>query len=192
MVSLRRQRAGSAARAPADLEGPAAAAPAAEVGRDAAIGELHRQHWTGLVRLAVLMVDDVASAEDVVQEVFAELYRKWERLDNAKALAYLRSAVLNRSRSVLRRRRIARLHSPAPMPDAGSPEAAAVLDEDRQEVHRAVQRLPARTREVLVLRFYLDLSHAEIAQTLGISESNARATASRGIAVLGRELKDLR
>lgn len=190
MVSLRRQRAGSPAPAPADQEGPAAAG--SDAGRDAAIGELHRQHWTGLVRLAVLMVDDVASAEDVVQEVFAELYRKWERLDNAKALAYLRSAVLNRSRSVLRRRRIARLHSPAPIPDAGSPEAAAVLDEDRQEVHRAVQRLPARTREVLVLRFYLDLSHAEIAQTLGISESNARATASRGIAVLGRELKDLR
>jgi RNA polymerase sigma-70 factor (sigma-E family) len=161
--------------------------------RDAAIAELHRLHWVGLVRLAVLMLDDLPSAEDVVQDAYAELYRKWDKLhEPEKVLSYLRSAVLNRSRSVLRRRRIARLYVPPSEPPAGSPEQAAVLDEDRREVHRAVTALPTRMREVLVLRFYFDLPYAEIAGTLGISESSARATASRGIALLGQKLKDLR
>jgi RNA polymerase sigma factor (sigma-70 family) len=67
-----------------------------------------------------------------------------------------------------------------------------VLDEERREVQRALRKLPTRTREVLVLRYYLDLPHAEIAQTLGISESTARATASRGLAILTEHLKDAR
>lgn len=160
---------------------------------DAAVARLHREHWLGLVRLAVLMVDDRQSAEDVVQDAFIQLYRKWDRLnDPDSALAYLRSAVLNGSRSVLRRRRIARRHLQPADPPGSSAEHAALLREDRQEVHRAVIALPTRIREVLVLRYYLDLPHAEIARTLGISESTARSNTSRGIALLGQTLKDLR
>ena len=67
-----------------------------------------------------------------------------------------------------------------------------MLGEDRLQVRQALQPLPRRTREVLVLRYYLDLPFAEIAQTLGISESSARSTSSRGIAILTEKLKELR
>ena len=158
----------------------------------AAVSELYRQYWVGLVRLAVLVVDDRESAEDVVQEVFTELYRKWPLDDSNKVLGYLRTAVLNRSRSVLRRRRVARLYTPPSARSGDSAESAAVVGENRQEVQRALQALPIRSREVLVLRYYLDLPYAEIGQTLGISESTARATASRGLAALTKKLKETR
>jgi RNA polymerase sigma-70 factor (sigma-E family) len=158
----------------------------------AAVSELYRQHWVGLVRLAVLVVDDRQSAEDVVQEAFTELYRRWPLNDADKALSYLRSTVLNRSRSVLRRRKVARLYTPPAELPNGSAESDAVLGEDRREVQRALRALPTRSREVLVLRYYLDLPHAEIAQILGISESTARATASRGLVILTQKLKELR
>ncbi|TDU87503.1 RNA polymerase sigma-70 factor (sigma-E family) [Kribbella voronezhensis] len=161
-------------------------------GTPVAISELYRQHWVGLVRLAVLVVDDPESAEDVVQEVFTELYRKWPLDDSAKVLGYLRTAVLNRSRSVLRRRRVARLYIPPSARSGDSAESAAELGESRREVQRALQALPIRSREVLVLRYYLDLPYAEIAQTLGISESTARATSSRALAALTKKLKEPR
>ena len=110
----------------------------------------------------------------------------------AKALGYLRTTVLNRSRSTLRRRRVARRYTPPPAGPGASAESEVVLSEERQEVQRALAKLPRRTREVLGLRYYLDLPHAEIAQTLGISESTARATASRGLALLTQHLKDTR
>jgi RNA polymerase sigma-70 factor (sigma-E family) len=158
----------------------------------AAVTRLYQQHWVGLVRLAVLMVDDRQQAEDVVQEAFAQLYRHWPLDDAGKALGYLRTTVLNRSRSVLRRRRVARLYTPPAERPGASAETEVVLDEDRREVQRALRKLPRRTREVLVLRYYLDLSHGEIAQTLGISESTARGTASRGLAILTEHLKESR
>jgi DNA-directed RNA polymerase specialized sigma24 family protein len=64
-----------------------------------AVSALYQQHWVGLLRLAVLMVDDRPAAEDVVQEAFAELYRRWPLRGPDAALAYLRTAVVNRSRS---------------------------------------------------------------------------------------------
>ncbi|ONI76634.1 RNA polymerase subunit sigma-24 [Kribbella sp. ALI-6-A] len=158
----------------------------------AAVTRLYREHWVGLVRLAVLMVDDRQQAEDLVQEAFAELYRRWPLDDSGKALAYLRTTVLNRSRSALRRRRVARLYTPPADRPGASAESEVVLGEERLEVQRALSTLPRRTREVLVLRYYLDLSHGEIAQTLGISESTARATASRGLAILTEQLKESR
>ncbi|MFG1812192.1 SigE family RNA polymerase sigma factor [Kribbella sp. NPDC049174] len=157
-----------------------------------AVSALYHQHWVGLVRLAVLVMDDRQAAEDVVQEAYADLYRHWPLRDSGKALGYLRTAVLNRSRSVLRRRKVARLYTPQPeMPNA-SAESSAVLGEDRLQVRQALRALPIRTRSVLVLRYYLDLPFAEIAETLGISESTARATASRGLTALTTKLKEVR
>ncbi|HEY8457063.1 MAG TPA: SigE family RNA polymerase sigma factor [Actinopolymorphaceae bacterium] len=159
--------------------------------RDAALADLCREHWVALVRLALLMLGDRPSAEDAVQDAFAGLYRNWERLrDPSQALTYLRSSVLNRSRSILRRRRVALLHTHFHDPPVWSAEHEAVLSEDRREVLRALTRLPARRREVLVLRFYLDLKDAEIATTLGISEGAVRTAASRGLASLARILKE--
>ncbi|MEQ4204577.1 SigE family RNA polymerase sigma factor [Actinopolymorpha sp. B9G3] len=158
--------------------------------RDAELTELCREHWVGLVRLAVLMVGDRASAEDAVQDAFAGLYRNWARLrDPAQAVTYLRSSVLNRSRSTLRRRRVALRHARLHEPPVWSAEHEAVLSEERREVLRALTKLPARRREVLVLRFYLDLKDAEIAEVLGISPGAVRTAASRGLASLGRILK---
>jgi RNA polymerase sigma-70 factor (sigma-E family) len=157
-----------------------------------AVSELYQRHWVGLVRLAVLVMDDRQAAEDVVQEAFADLYRHWPLRDSGKALGYLRTAVLNRSRSVLRRRKVARLHTPAHEAPNVSAESSAVLGEDRLQVRQALRALPTRTRAVLVLRYYLDLPFAEIAETLGISESAGRSTSSRGIATLTDRLKELR
>ncbi|MFG1905325.1 SigE family RNA polymerase sigma factor [Kribbella sp. NPDC048928] len=157
-----------------------------------AVSALYQQHWVGLLRLAVLMVDDRQAAEDVVQEAFAELYRRWPLRGADAALAYLRTTVLNRSRSVLRRRKVARLYIPPHQTPNASAESDAVLGEERSQVQQALQALPRRTREVLVLRYYLDLPFAEIAQLLGIGESSARATSSRGLAVLTERLKELR
>lgn len=156
-----------------------------------AVSELYRRHWAGLVRLAVLVVDERPAAEDAVQEAFADLYRHWPLRDNDKALGWLRTTVLNRCRSVLRRRRTARLYTPPHEEPNASAESSALLGEDRLQVRQALQALPNRTREVLVLRYYLDLPFADIAQTLGISESSARSTSSRGIAVLTEKLKEL-
>jgi RNA polymerase sigma-70 factor (sigma-E family) len=163
-----------------------------QVDAQASVSALYQQHWAGLVRLAVLMVDERHAAEDVVQEAFAELYRRWPLRGPDAALAYLRTAVVNRSRSVLRRRKVARLYIPPHQAPNASAESAVVLGEERLQVQQALQALPRRTREVLVLRYYLDLPFAEIAQILGIGESSARATSSRGLAVLTERLKELR
>ncbi|MEU8224275.1 sigma-70 family RNA polymerase sigma factor [Kribbella sp. NPDC048915] len=166
-------------------------APATDDGH-AAVAELYSLHWAGLVRLAVLMTDDRQAAEDIVQEAFTELYRRWPLREADAALGYLRAAILNRSRSVLRRRRVARLYTPphhAPNPSA---ETTAVLGEERSQVQRALQGLPTRTRQVLVLRYYLDLPFAEIAALMGITESTARSASTRGLATLTERLKDLR
>jgi RNA polymerase sigma-70 factor (sigma-E family) len=161
--------------------------------RDAAVAGLYREHWLGLVRLALLMVGDRPSAEDVVQESFTTLYSRWDRLrDDTKALAYLRSTVLNGCRTMLRRRGVMRRHAPPAEPPVWSAESDVLLGEDRREVLIALTELPTRRREVLVLRFYLNLTDREIARTLGITEVTVRATASRALAALGRRLEENR
>lgn len=138
----------------------------------------------GLIRLAVLLVDDVASAEDVVHDAFAGLHRQSGRLrDPNAAMAYLRVAVLNNARSVLRRRRTARgFLRFATAPEDGPPadRDLLVVDEHRH-VLAAVRTLPPRQQEVLVLRYWSDLSEAQIAQAMGISEGTVKSTASRAL-----------
>jgi len=161
------------------------AAPAVPVeGVD--IHALYRAHWRYLVRLAALMVDDVASAEDVVQDAFVALHRRSGSLrDPDAALAYLRTSVLNLSRSVLRRRRTVRKHLKVAEPEATAPADHDVLlrDEHRAAL-AAVRALPRHQREVLILRYWSGLSEREIAQTLGISTGSVKSAASRGMAAL--------
>jgi len=142
-----------------------------------------------LVRLAVLLVDEQPLAEDIVQEAFAELHARWSRLtDPHKALAYLRTSVVNRSRSALRRRRTARAYVPPHEAPVDSPEAELVLAEDQRAVLVAVRRLPERQRQVLVLRYWSEMSEAEIADALGISRGTVKSTASRALDSLERIL----
>ena len=157
---------------------------------DEALERLYAAHWRRLVRLSVLLVRDVGTAEEVVQDAFIAVHRRWGRLrDPDKALAYLRQTVVNRSRSALRHRTVVARHAaretvqangaPADAPVMAAARRAAVLD--------AMRSLPERQREVLALRYYLDLSEAEIADALGISRGAVKSHASRGSATL-REL----
>jgi RNA polymerase sigma-70 factor (sigma-E family) len=156
------------------------------------IDELYRDHAVGLVRMALLLVGDQATAEDVVQDAFLGLYRGQQRLrDPSKALPYLRASIVNGCRSVHRGRRRARLLGVQPELPVWSAESAALHGEDRRAVLGAISRLPRRQREVLVLRFYLNQADHEIAQTLRISRGTVSSTASRAVAALARELKEV-
>ncbi len=154
----------------------------------AAVTDLFREHHLELVRLALVMVGDLATAEDVVQDAFERLHRGWAGLRQpSSGLAYVRSSVLNGCRSVHRRAAVARKHVPQlAEPDARSVDTAAT--DDRGEMTAALRSLPRRQREVLVLRYYLDLDVAEIAGTLRISPSAVRSTNTRGLAALARAL----
>jgi RNA polymerase sigma-70 factor (sigma-E family) len=151
---------------------------------------LYEQHWRALVRLAVLLVDDVASAEDVVQDAFMSLHRRVDAIrDPQAALGYLRTSVVNLSRSVIRRRQTVRKHL-----RVAEPEATAGADHDvlLREEHRlalaAVRGLPRRQQEIVILRYWSGLSEREIAETLGISAGSVKSSASRGMATLQRVL----
>jgi RNA polymerase sigma-70 factor (sigma-E family) len=158
------------------------------------LAEVFREHHGELVRLALLMVGDLATAEDVVQDVYASLHkRSLSRAADDAPLPYVRSAVLNGCRSVLRRRGIARragaLHQVQQRGETGaSAESEVILSEDRRAVLVALARLPRRRREVLVLRYYLGLSEAEIAAVLGVSPGTVKSTAARALAALARDL----
>jgi RNA polymerase sigma-70 factor (sigma-E family) len=158
---------------------------------DEALEQLYAAHWRQLVRLAVLLVRDQGVAEEVVQDCFVAVHARWGRLrDPDKGLAYLRQSVVNRSRSHQRhmtvvRRQALREAPPAPVPGA---DHASYDVAQRAEVLEALRRLPARQREVLALRYYVDLSEAEIADLLGISRGSVKSHASRGVAALRADL----
>ena len=166
-----------------------------------AIAALFRDHHAELVRLALFMVGDLPTAEDVVQDVYASLHRRSRAQGRAQGraetveapLPYVRAAVLNGCRSALRRRGIARraglTHRAAHRYETlASAESEVILSEDRRQVLAALGRLPRRRREVLVLRYYLSLSEAEIAAVLGISAGTVKSTAARALAALARDL----
>jgi len=145
-----------------------------------------------MVRVAMLLVGDKTTAEDVVQDAFIGLYKAIPRLNSTdKAVAYLRASVVNGCRSVHRRRRRtldAHRHHES---NVWSAESAAMAREDLRLALEAVSQLPRRAREVLALRYYLDMSDQEIAAALAISRGNVSATASRALAALARELKEV-
>src|SRR3984957_7635678 len=175
--------------------GSGPAPPDDEAGADAAqaVTDLYETHAVGLIRLAVVMLGERTAAEDVVQEAFCGLYRRWDQLaDPAKALSYVRAATLNGCRSELRQRiRAQRRAIPAPdAADAASAEYAALLGEEHQQVLDALRRLPDRQREALVLRFYLDQTEPEIAESMGVSTGTVKSTTSRGLAALGRLIQE--
>lgn len=173
---------------PDDIARPTGTLQRSQGDGDAAmsVSELFRGHHLELVRLALVMVGDLATAEDVVQDCFERLHRRWHVIrEPDRALVYARSAVLNGCRSVHRRSAVSRKYGPrlAQPADPTVPDAAAATA-DRGQLAAALRQLPRRQREVLVLRYYADLSVAEIAETLGISPGNVRACVSRGLAAL--------
>jgi RNA polymerase sigma-70 factor (sigma-E family) len=147
---------------------------------DEAVTEVYQTHYAALVRAAALLVGDVATAEDVVQDSFIAMHRAWWRLrDTSRALPYLRRSVINRSRSVLRHRAGAGRHPPAPAPALPSAEESALAVAQRSPVLAALSALPSRQREVVVLRYYADLSESDIAAALGISRDAVKSHTAR-------------
>ncbi|MGH2684339.1 MAG: SigE family RNA polymerase sigma factor [Actinomycetota bacterium] len=154
------------------------------------LAELYRGHYRELVRLAALLLGDVATSEEVVQDAFVRVHLARGRLqDEAKALAYLRSAVLNGARSAIRKREVRRRPLRVVTGPARSPEGDAIADDEHRRMVAALRSLPARQRECLALRYYLDLSEAEIAAALGISAGSVKTHASRGLAALAKQLE---
>jgi RNA polymerase sigma-70 factor (sigma-E family) len=170
--------------------GPRAAA--GHRGTASPVTALFRTHRLELVRLARFMTGDLATAEDVVQDAFEQLQRRWPRLrDDASALAYARSCVLNGCRSVHRRSAVARKHAPRLAAGAAAGPDTAELSAEHDAMMTALRALPRRQREVLVLRYYADLDVADVAGILGIGPSAVRSTATRGLAALARTLREI-
>ena len=160
-----------------------------------AVSALYQAHAVSMIRIALLMLGDRAAAEDVVQEAFFGLFRRWHGLnDTRKAEAYIRSAVLNGCRDAVKRRdRRTRRDLAATALDLGelpSAEATALISEDRRRILAGLRRLPPRQREALVFRYYLELSEEETASAMGVSRGTVKSTTSRAIAALGRMLRE--
>jgi RNA polymerase sigma factor (sigma-70 family) len=138
-----------------------------------------------MIRLATGLVD-AAAAEDVVQDAFAALYRRWAGIrEPAAAAGYLRTSVVNGSRSVLRRRQTARKHLRVVAEETEEPaDHTSVLSAEHAMVRQALAGLPERQREVLTLRYLADLGDADIAAATGLSLPGVRSASSRGLAAL--------
>ena len=159
---------------------------------DEAVTQLYTSHYHSLVRLAALLVRDEPTAEEVVQECLIAMHDGWHRLrDYDKALSYLKQAVVNRCRSVLRHRSMVQRNAPRPAPDMPSAEQDAMSLLERSAVIAALKALPNRQRQALVLRYYADLSEAQIAEAMGISGGAVKSHTARGMAALRAGLEQI-
>ncbi|MGE7385848.1 SigE family RNA polymerase sigma factor [Streptomyces sp. NPDC004126] len=171
---------GSGVEAGADAERPVVAGTTVDH-----LTETYQAHYRSLLGLAALLLDDTASCEDVVQEAFIRVHSARNRVrDRDKTLAYLRQTVVNLSRSALRRRILGLKLLSKPMPDMASAEEGAYDQLERDDLIRAMRGLQRRQREVLVLRYFADMTEVQVAETLGISLGSVKAYGSRGIAAL--------
>lgn len=157
---------------------------------DRLVTELYSAHYTGLVRLATLLLRNHAMAEEAVQDAFIGLHRRWRRLnDPQQAVAYLRTSVINNTRSVQRRWSVAAKHPDDRPLDVPSAESGAMRSVAGEAVVEALRTLPRRQREALVLRYYADLSEAEIADAMNVSRGAVKSHTSRGMTALRNRLE---
>jgi RNA polymerase sigma-70 factor (sigma-E family) len=153
-----------------------------------AIEELFAAHYSQMVRLAALLGAD--DPEDIAQEAFVRFEQRRDRLpSDVNGIAYVRTTVVNLTRSRLRHLRVVRRFA-AEAPLVESAEVLAVLSDDKQRVIKALSQLSDRRRQVVVLRYWLDLSEAEIAETLGIRAGTVKSTSSAALAALADVLGD--
>jgi RNA polymerase sigma-70 factor (sigma-E family) len=165
---------------------PALRAKTGDDDPDRVITGIYRREYNSLVRLAVLLVHDAETAEEVVQDAFEAMQSVWHRLGDSsmEPSSYLRQTVVNKARSVLRHRTIADKHAPKPAPDEPSAELGALDIIERSAVVAALRSLPDRQREAIVLRYYADLSEAQIAATMGISKGAVKSHTIRAMSAL--------
>ena len=173
---------------------PPAAARTRAPNRDAAdldtmIRDLYAEHYQRLVRLSAMLIRDLSTAEEVVQDAFVRLHVAWARLrDPERATAYLRQSVINGSRSVLRHRVIAERYLQAAEPDVPGAEQPVLTLLERDAVVSALRTLPARQREAIVLRYYADLSEGDAAAAMGISRGALKSHTFRAMTALRKTL----
>jgi RNA polymerase sigma-70 factor (sigma-E family) len=183
------------APAPGQRTGPPTPDPDPDHEREAALAVLFQAHYPALLRLAVLLGAD--DAEDIVAEAYYQLYRRWRKLRGSDAaLAYLRSVVCNLTRMRLRHLQVVRKHA-GPREHGvrsaeSSAETEALLHDDQRALVSALKDLPARQREALVLRHWLGLREAEIAEAMGISCGAVKSHTSRGMSALTRAMEERR
>ena len=167
---------------PSRSEGPA--------GADRAVTALYLSHYRPLVRMATLLVQDLATAEEIVQDSFVAVHAAWRRLpDSDHALSYLRRSVVDRSRSVLRQHVVVDKLGPRLAPDLPSGPGVASIEVERSAFISALWALPARQREVVVLRYFADLPETQVASATGISEGAVKVHAARALSSLRTELR---
>lgn len=155
---------------------------------------LYHQQWEPMIGVAVLLTGDRSSAEDATQNAFVALYRKQHRVPNrAAAIGFVRAAVVNQCRNVVRSRRTLWRKAPLIAVPDHVPDIGADVD-TRTSMWQAVQQLPTRMREVVVLRYYADLSEQQIAETLRVSVGTVKSSANRALSklktALGEEKHD--
>jgi RNA polymerase sigma-70 factor (sigma-E family) len=162
--------------------------------RETAMAALFDAHHTQLIRLALLLGAE-HDAEDLVSEAFCELHRRWRRLRSPEAApAYLRSIVCNLARMRIRHLQVRRRHAHEEADGHGertmeSAESSVLLHEDQRRVITALQSLPNRQREALVLRYWLDLKETDIAQSMGISVGAVKSHIFRGMSALSTRIE---
>jgi RNA polymerase sigma-70 factor (sigma-E family) len=145
--------------------------------------QLFHGHFATMTRLAAMLGAD--DPEDVAQEAFVRLHRRNRTLrDPHASVGYLRTTVVNLSRSRVRHLAVVRRNGPVRSPDAESAEHQAVRREDARELVVALGQLSTRHREALVLRYWLDLSEAEMADAMGVSRGTVKSHVSRGLDAL--------
>lgn len=157
-----------------------------------ALERLYHEERPGLLRLAVLLTQDIGAAEDVVQDAFLSLRRRWASLaDTSRAGGYLRISVINGARSLHRRRAVTRRLLPKlGEPTGPAPDDGLLLAAEHRAVADAVARLPRRQRQVVALRYWSQMSDDDIAAAMGISSGAVRSHASRARARIARQLED--
>lgn len=156
--------------------------------REPTIEDFLAAHARALFRLAYLLTGTRPDAEDLLHDTLVDLQRNWRKVAGAAApYAYARTALVNRHTSNRRRRSATEIPSdPDTLPEPEQPDPTGRLDSDAALWQR-LSTLPPRMREVLVLRYYEDLSDQMIADVLGIRPSAVRSTASRALAILREE-----
>ena len=181
MTTMRAQRT-RPDREPPRSEGPA--------GADRAVTALYLTHYRPLVRMAALLVQDLATAEEIVQDSFVAVHAAWRRLPDADhALSYLRRSVVDRSRSALRQHVVVDKLAPRLAPDLPGSYGEASIEVERSAFISALWTLPTRQREVVVLRYFADLPETQVASATGISEGAVKVHAARAMSSLRTELR---
>jgi RNA polymerase sigma-70 factor (sigma-E family) len=157
------------------------------------LSALYTAHYRELVRLAAFLTSDRDNAEEIVQDAYVKVHGSWRGIrEPDKAEAYLRTAVVNLSRSKLRRRQVVAKHRPEPMRDVASAESEAMRTNQRAAVLEALRHLPRRQREAVTLRYFADLTEAQTAAAMGCSVGAVKSHTSRAMTALRPLLEDER